>query len=65
LTSGDFESSLSTANTNDLVFIDPPYVTAHNNNGFVEYNERIFSWDDQVRLATAARAAVGRERPGH
>jgi len=29
--------------------------TAHNNNGFVEYNERIFSWD-QVRLAAAARS---------
>jgi DNA adenine methylase len=38
--------------------MDPPYVTRHNNNGFVDYNERLFSWDDQVRAAEAANEAA-------
>jgi DNA adenine methylase len=49
---GDFEVTLSEAGAGDFVFVDPPYVTAHNNNGFVQYNEKLFSWDDQLRLAT-------------
>lgn len=49
---GDFETTLADARRGDLVFVDPPYVTSHNNNGFVEYNEKLFSWADQVRLAT-------------
>jgi DNA adenine methylase len=52
--SADFESSLQTASQGDFVFLDPPYVTQHNNNGFREYNERIFSWSDQIRLAKVA-----------
>ncbi|MBX3104004.1 MAG: Dam family site-specific DNA-(adenine-N6)-methyltransferase [Cryobacterium sp.] len=60
LTQGDFASTVSGAGEGDLVFIDPPYVTSHNDNGFLEYNERIFSWDDQVRLAEAVNGAVSR-----
>ncbi|WP_162231785.1 DNA adenine methylase [Leucobacter celer] len=60
ITSGDFEAAVDLAGPNDFVFVDPPYVTSHNNNGFVEYNEKIFSWDDQVRLAQAAHRAVER-----
>jgi DNA adenine methylase len=58
---GDFESSLDGARRGDLVYLDPPYVTGHSNNGFVEYNEVLFNWDDQVRLARVARrlAAAG------
>lgn len=57
VTHGDFEPSVTQATRGTLLFLDPPYVTSHNNNGFIEYNEKIFSWDDQVRLASAARAA--------
>lgn len=52
----DFEETLKGAGKGDFVFLDPPYVTKHNLNGFAEWNEQIFSWADQERLAeTAAR----------
>jgi DNA adenine methylase len=51
LSVSDFEDACSHAKRGDFVFMDPPYVTAHNNNGFIEYNEKIFGWDDQIRLA--------------
>lgn len=54
----DFEVTLRGVGPGDLVFLDPPYVTRHNNNGFVDYNETLFSWADQVRLARIARALV-------
>lgn len=46
----DFESVIRRAGRRDLVFADPPYITSHANNGFLKYNERLFSWSDQVRL---------------
>lgn len=56
----DFESSVVTAKNGDLVYFDPPYTVAHGNNGFLKYNDRIFSWNDQVRLADIAHALVKR-----
>lgn len=52
----DFEDVLDGVETGDLVFLDPPYVTSHNDNGFVDYNEVLFSWADQERLARVAQA---------
>lgn len=54
ITCRDFEKTCATAKKGDFVFFDPPYVTKHDNNGFVEWNESIFSWDDQIRLAKLA-----------
>ena len=59
----DFEVALEAVQAGDLVFLDPPYVTRHNNNGFVDYNEQLFSWADQLRLAKAAHKLV--ERGAH
>ncbi len=50
----DFEGATKNASKGSVAYFDPPYTVAHANNGFVKYNERIFSWEDQVRLAAHA-----------
>jgi DNA adenine methylase len=56
----DFAEAMRRARRGDVVYCDPTYTVAHDNNGFVRYNERNFSWDDQERLAESAFAASRR-----
>lgn len=56
----DFETLINEATENDFIFADPPYTVRHNLNGFIKYNEKLFSWSDQERLAGALQRA--RER---
>ncbi len=56
----DFEKSIDLAKAGDFLFCDPPYTVRHNKNGFINYNEKLFSWEDQVRLASALHRAKQR-----
>lgn len=55
LNSCDFEEAVGDVGWGDLVYFDPPYTVKHDCNGFRRYNEAIFSWADQERLARVAR----------
>lgn len=46
----DFRKTISEAKQNDLLYIDPPYVTK-NNKTFNKYSPKVFSWKDQVDLS--------------
>jgi DNA adenine methylase len=56
----DFEPIIDKAKEHDFLFIDPPYITRHNFNGFIKYNDKLFSWLDQERLFMAVKRAARR-----
>lgn len=51
----DFEDAVCDAAKGDFVYMDPPYTVLHNNNSFLKYNDCIFKWSDQIRLAKLAK----------
>lgn len=58
--SDDFEVVINQAKKGDFIFADPPYTVKHNLNGFIGYNEKIFHWDDQIRLSECLKRASAR-----
>ena len=56
----DFVDTIRNAGEGDLIFADPPYTIAHNQNAFIKYNEKLFSWADQQRLLNALIRARNR-----
>jgi len=60
LRTSDFVDTIRLARDGDFIFADPPYTVKHNMNGFVKYNENIFSWKDQIRLRDALKRAMAR-----
>lgn len=56
----DFEDAVRQTKRGDFLFVDPPYTVRHNNNGFIKYNESIFTWEDQLRLGAAIERAAKR-----
>ena len=47
----DFEDSLDKVKQNSLVYLDPPYIVAKDDPGFIGYNQHLFSIGDQKRLS--------------
>ena len=56
----DYQNIVESAQKNDFLFVDPPYTVKHNLNGFVKYNDQLFSWEDQIRLRDCIDNAVSR-----
>lgn len=46
----DFEKTIAKAQKGDLIFADPPYAVQKNQDGFIKYNDQLFTWNDQERL---------------
>jgi DNA adenine methylase len=55
ITNCDFEKAVERAAHGDFIYFDPPYTVSVNQRRFVKYNDVIFSWKDQIRLAGVAR----------
>lgn len=48
---GSFEAIEESISTGDTIFLDPPYTVSHNKNGFIKYNQKLFTLDDQEKLS--------------
>ena len=56
----DFQKTMDLACAGDVIYADPPYTTHDENRSFIRYNEHLFSWVDQIRLAQVGKAAADR-----
>lgn len=57
----DFRSTIKKAESGDLLFVDPPYTIGQaQQNSFIKYNSKLFSWNDQEDLCSEIVAARNR-----
>ena len=57
----DFRSTIKKAESGDLLFVDPPYtIEQAQQNSFIKYNSKLFSWSDQEDLCSEIVAARNR-----
>ena len=47
----NFTECIDNVTEGSLCFLDPPYTISHNKNGFIKYNQKIFTIEDQYRLS--------------
>ena len=52
INSMDFEDCIDNVGQNSLVFLDPPYTHSKVLNGFIQYNQKVFTEEDQGRLSS-------------
>lgn len=58
---GDFAITVvEKAKAGDFVYFDPPYISSHQYNGFARYNRHLFTWEEELRLASVAKLLVSR-----
>jgi|SRR5579864_133812 len=57
----DYKETIAVAKKGDFLFIDPPYVTKRHSGAFIKYNEKLFSWSDQIALRDCLVAAKNRK----
>ncbi|TWU25327.1 Modification methylase DpnIIA [Novipirellula galeiformis] len=60
IATANYSETMKKTRKGDFVFVDPPYTVKHNTNGFIKYNESLFSWEDQEKLRDAVSEAVCR-----
>lgn len=57
----DFRDTIKKAGSGDLLFVDPPYTIGQaQQNSFIKYNSKLFSWNDQEDLCNEIVAARNR-----
>jgi len=44
----------------DTIFLDPPYTVSHNQNGFIKYNQKLFTLEDQKKLGALVDIIIDR-----
>jgi|SRR5579883_5471 len=54
ITNCDFEKAIEGATAGDFIYFDPPYTVSSGPRRFIKYNDNVFSWEDQIRLARVA-----------
>ena len=47
---GDFSQFINMAGYYDFIFCDPPYTAKTAQNQFIKYTDKLFCWNDQLRL---------------